>query len=134
MTTDPEKKLHVFTEKDTFAKHLGIEIVKMEDGYAVVSMPFDERHKNGMGQTHGGAIFALADMSFAAASNAYDTVCVNAQSSISYIAPGREGPLTGVAQRVHEGRRLVTYEVKIHDATQTLVAIATITGYQKKIS
>lgn len=133
MTNDLNPSTPQLITKDTFAKHLGIEIIQIEEGYGVVSMPFDERHKNGMGQTHGGAIFALADMAFAAASNSHNVICVNAQSSISYISPGKEGPLTGIAKRIHAGRKLATYEVQITDATQTLVAIATITGYQKNI-
>ena len=74
-----------FENHDTFAKHLGIELVKIDKGKGVATMPFDERHRNGMGQTHGGAIFALADMAFAAASNASGIFCVNAQTSISYV-------------------------------------------------
>ncbi len=133
MSNDSNPCAPALIAKDTFAKHLGIEIITMEEGYGVATMPFDERHKNGMGQTHGGAIFALADMAFAAASNSHCIICVNAQSSISYISPGKEGPLTGIAKCIHAGRKLATYEVQITDATEALVAIATITGYQKNL-
>ena len=51
-----------FDAHDTFARHLGIDIVEIGQDRAVVSMPFDERHRNGMGHAHGGAIFALADL------------------------------------------------------------------------
>lgn len=118
-----------FDAHDTFARHLGIEIVEIAQDRAVVSMPFDERHRNGMGHAHGGALFALADLAFAAASNASGIFCVNAQTSISYLAPGRVGPLRGEARAVRLGRKLVTYEVAIYDAADTLAAKATITGY-----
>lgn len=118
-----------FDAHDTFARHLGIEIVEIDQDRAVVSMPFDERHRNGMGHAHGGALFALADLAFAAASNASGIFCVNAQTSISYLAPGRVGPLRGEARAVRLGRKLVTYEVAIYDAADTLAAKATITGY-----
>lgn len=120
-----------FDAHDTFARHLGIEIVEIGRDKAVVSMPFDERHRNGMGHAHGGAIFALADLAFAAASNTLGFFCVNAQTSISYIAPGRVGPLRGEARPLHMGRKLVTYEVCVLDAADTLVAKAQITGYVK---
>ena len=122
-----------FDAHDTFARHLGIEIAEIGPERAVVTMPFDERHRNGMGQAHGGAIFALADLAFAAASNASGIFCVNAQTSISYIAPGQVGPLRGEAMAVHQGRKLVTYEVNIFDAADTLVARAMITGYVKGV-
>ncbi|MCH5276658.1 MAG: PaaI family thioesterase [Desulfovibrionaceae bacterium] len=120
-----------FDAHDTFARHLGIDIVEIGPEKAVVSMPFDERHRNGLGHAHGGAIFALADLAFAVAANAAGPGCVNAQTSISYIAPGKVGPLRGEARALHIGRKLVTYEVSISDAAGTLVAKAQITGYVK---
>ena len=130
MTLLEEVRRH-FDTHDTFARHLGIEIVEIGPDRAVVSMPFDERHRNGLGHVHGGAIFALADLAFAVAANAAGPGCVNAQTSISYIAPGRVGPLRGEARALHIGRKLVTYEVTISDAADTLVAKAQITGYVK---
>lgn len=125
------EEVHRLFEKDTFAKHLGIEVVEVAQDYAAVTMPFDHRHRNGMGQTHGGAIFALADIAFAAASNAYDVICVNAQSSIAYVSPGKVGPLRGEARAISKGRKLITFEVRICDATEALVAVATVVGYVK---
>ncbi len=131
MTSD-EVRRH-FSNLDTFSRHLGIELVEIGQGRGVATMPFDERHRNGMGQTHGGAIFALADMAFAAASNASGIFCVNAQTSISYVSPGKVGPLRGEAVPIHIGRKMVTFEVTITDATSTLVAKALITGYVKGV-
>ena len=61
-------------------------------------MPLDERHRNGMGHAHGGAIFALVDMTFATVSNAAGLYCVNAQTNISYLEPGRIGPCAAKPQ------------------------------------
>ena len=122
-----------FDAHDTFARHLGIDIVEIGQDRAVVSMPFDERHRNGMGHAHGGAIFALADLAFAAASNASGISCVNAQTSISYIAPGQVGPLRGEARALHVGPKLVSNEVTVFHAADTLVAKAQITGYVKGV-
>lgn len=122
-----------FRNNDTFARHLGIELVEIGQDYGVATMPFDERHRNGMGSTHGGAIFALVDMAFAAASNANGIFCVNAQTSISYVSPGKVGPLRGVARAINLGRKMVTYDVEVHDATQALVAKAIVTGYIKGV-
>ena len=85
-----------------------------------------------MGHAHGGAIFALVDLTFAAVSNADGYFCVNAQSSISYLEPGRIGPLRGEAQRIRTGRNIGTYEIRITDSDGTLVAVATVTGFMTK--
>ncbi len=125
-----ERRFKLF-EDDTFSEHLGMKIESVDGHKAVLSMPFDHRHRNGMGNTHGGAIFALADMAFAIASHAHHDIIVNAQSSISYLSAGKVGPLFATAEPVQLGRKLVVYEVKVSDATETLVAVVTITGYVK---
>ena len=68
-----------FRRHDPFSGHLGIDILEVGEGYAVAEMPLDARHRNGMGNAHGGAVFALVDMVFAALSNADGLYCVNAQ-------------------------------------------------------
>lgn len=118
-----------FNTNDTFAQTLGIEVVEMGDGYGAATMPLEQKQRNGMGNAHGGAIFALMDMAFAAASHASGTYSVNAQSSISYLESGRVGPLRGEARKLRVGRRMSTYEVSITDADGTLVAAGIVTGY-----
>ena len=57
-------------EREPYAKLLGLELVKVEDGYALVRMPFTEKHRNIHGRCHGGALFSLIDEAFQFASNA----------------------------------------------------------------
>lgn len=118
-----------FNRSDTFAHHLGIELVQVAEDMGVATMPLNNEQRNGMRHAHGGAIFALADMAFAAAAHASGVYWVNAQSSISYLAPGRVGPLRGEARKIRRGHHLGVYEVRITDADGTLVAVATITGF-----
>ena len=116
---------------DTHAKHLGISVLFAEPGHAKVTMPVDERHRTGVGLVHGGAMFALADIAFAAACNACKgMVMLNVNTSISYMKAGKEGPLTAEAKAVHEGKTLATYEVNVRDAQENLLAVCQITGYR----
>lgn len=125
---DIEEVRRYFAVHDTFAAHVGIELVEIDEERGVAVMPLTAQQRNGMGNAHGGAIFALADMAFAAATYGSGIFHVNAQSSISYLEPGRVGPLRGEARKLRRGKRLSTYEVRITDADGTLVAVATITG------
>ena len=102
---------------------MGIELLEVGPEHGVAIMPLDERHRNGMGHAHGGAIFALVDMTFATVSNAAGLYCVNAQTNISYLEPGRIGPLRGEARKIRSGRNLGTYDVRITDSDGPLVAI-----------
>ncbi len=117
-------------QADTFAKHLGIRIETAEPGHAVTVLDLDERHKNGVNLAHGGAIFALADLAFAVAANSgQDRAVLNINSSINYMRPGKVGPIKATATNIHSGEHLTTYRVDIHDGNNTLVAVATITGF-----
>lgn len=131
MLSHEEVRQH-FNHHDPFARHLGIKLLEVGPEHGVAVMPLDARHRNGMGHAHGGAIFALVDMTFATVSNAAGYYCVNAQSNISYLEPGRIGPLRGEARKIRSGRNLGTYEVRITDADGTLVAVATVTGFLTK--
>lgn len=131
MPTPEEVRFH-FNCHDPFARYLGIEMLEVGAERGVALMPLDERHRNGMGHAHGGAIFALVDMTFATVSNAGGRHCVNAQSNISYLEPGRRGPLRGEARKIRSGKNVGTYEVRVTDADGTLVAVATVTGFFTK--
>ncbi len=64
---------HISTavDNDRFAEHTGIELVEVSKGYARAEMKVEEKHLNGLGLAHGGAIFTLADLAFAAACNSH---------------------------------------------------------------
>ncbi len=139
MTTKPTKTIDAqilndyFHSSDTFATRLDIEIVEACDGCAIARMPLSPMHRNGMGNAHGGAIYSLVDMAFAAVAHASGRFYVTAQASITYLEPGRIGPLRAEAHKIRAGKTLGIYEVRVTDVDEVLVAIATITGYNTKV-
>lgn len=115
---------------DKLVRALQMKVEEVRPEYAKVSMPLTESHKNGMGVAHGGAIFALADVAFGAASNADRNYgVVNMSSSIEYLRPGRVGPLLAEARLVREGRHIVNYDVQIFDGEGNLIARCMTSGY-----
>ena len=122
MLTLEEIRAH-FRRHDPVSSSLGIEVLDVGREYSLVEMPPHGCQLNGMGAVHDGAVFVLADVAFAALSNA------NAQTSISFVRSGRVGPLRGEARVLRSGKLLSTYEVRVTDAEGGLVAVATITGY-----
>ena len=58
-----------FETGDLFPKSLGIELVELAPGRAVVAMTVTEGMANFHGTAHGGAIFTLADTAFALSCN-----------------------------------------------------------------
>ena len=58
-----------FFTGDRYAKLSGIELLSVSPGLAVAQMKIQPHHMNAVGSVQGGAIFTLADLAFAAASN-----------------------------------------------------------------
>ena len=68
---------------NAFAKAMNIKILDIDKGYAKTIMELKSQHKNSMGITHGGAIFAIVDTTLGAAATAYGTFAVTAAANIS---------------------------------------------------
>ena len=119
-----------FGAKGTLESLLGLTVESFDgSGKGVVSMPLDERHGNVFGNAHGGAVFTLADMAFAAGCRGAGILCVSAQCSISYLLPGTRGPLRAEAVPVRIGRTLAVYDITVHDGDGRTIARASMTGY-----
>lgn len=114
----------MFIEKDLFARHVGIELIEMAEGSARARLKIQKHHLNGAGLTQGGVVFTLADLVFAAASNAYGPVAVAINASISFVKSSTEGAvLTAEAKEVSRNRKLASYTIHIRDEYEALVAI-----------
>lgn len=127
MTTDTG-----LLKNDRFAALAGIELVKVEPGYALAKMKIEDKHLNALNIVQGGATFTLADFAFAAASNAHGRVAVGINASISYFQAPKGKVLFAEATELHASRRLASYNVDIRDENDGLIARFTGTVYKKK--
>jgi len=118
-----------FNAYDTFARHMGIEMVELKPGYAKAVMPLEAPQQNGVGLAHGGAIFGLADVAFGGASNSSGNVALGIVSSINYMAAGTTGPLTAEARELRRSSKLGHYEVLVFDGNEVLIAVCRATAY-----
>ena len=85
-----------YFEGDRFAMDAGIIIDEIKEGYALLHMTVDERHLNGAGWCQGGAIFTLADLAFACATNSRGVPTVTVAANITLLRPVAPG--TAAAQ------------------------------------
>lgn len=118
-----------YFEKDAFARELGIELVEVGAGTSRVRLPTSARRSNGLGTTHGAVIFALADVAFAVACNSYGQTAIGVQANIAYLAAAGDGPIEARATEISRGRKLTTYDVRIVDAEDRLIATFQGTAY-----
>ncbi|MDO5537336.1 MAG: PaaI family thioesterase [Desulfovibrionaceae bacterium] len=116
---------------DQVYKLFQMKIEEASQGYSRVTMPVTDITTNGMGFVHGGVLYSLADIAFGAASNFGEkTGTVTLSSHISYLSPGRKGPIVAEAKALRTGRHVVLYNIDIHDADGRHLAHATFEGFR----
>ena len=120
------------SKNDKFAKHIGIELLEASEGHATAILKIGRQHLNAVNIVHGGAIFTLADLVFAAASNSHGTVAVAINVTISYLKAAAGGTLTAEAREVSRNRKLATYSIRVTDDGGDLVASFQGMVYRKK--
>ncbi len=113
----------IMAETDRAKEAFGIEIVELERGRAVLSMPVTDAMVNGFGITHGGLVFTLADTAFAYACNEDEHVTVASGADITFAKATHAGQtLTATAERRWRAGRNGLYDVTIVDETGETVA------------
>jgi len=119
-------------EKEPFARHMGMRVVKVDEGYACVEMNLDPSSANIFGRPHGGAIFSLVDEAFEMASNSHGTVAVALNMNITYVsAPSIGSLLRAEAREQSKSRRTATYDIRVCDEDGRLIALCQALVYRK---
>ncbi len=125
-------KIKKLFEKDQYAKLSGIETLEINPGQAKCKMLIRDIHRNGLGMTHGGALFTLADFTFSIAANSHGRYCVSLNATISYVKAAINGTLFAEAKELSLNNKVGTYDVKITDEKNELIATFTGLAYRKK--
>ena len=85
---------------DRASKWLGMQILEVAPGRAVLAMTVRDDMLNGHDICHGGLITTLADSAFAFACNSYNELTVASGFDVDLLAPGRLGDvLTATCHR-----------------------------------
>ena len=120
-------------ENEAYAQKLGLRLKQLEPGHAIVEMAPQEDNKNIFGMTHGGAIFSLIDEAFQASCNSHGTVAVALNMTVSFHhPPGMRSILRAESKEIHRSLKTATYEIKVTDDQETLIASCLALAYRKK--
>ena len=118
-------------KEDDASKGLGMKIVEIKAGHAVMSMTVQPHMVNGQRIAHGGFIFTLADSAFAFACNSRNERAVAAQGDITFIKPGKLGDrLVATARELSRSGRSGIYDVRVSVED---VVIAEFRGHSRVI-
>lgn len=127
-----EKNLEFFRQNDLFARHCGIELLDGKPGWARAKMEIKPFHLNGAKTVHGGAIFSLADFTFAVAANSQGQLALAISTNMSFVKAAYAGTLYAEAEELSINRKLGTYQVRIIDEKQQLIAQFHGTAFRKE--
>ncbi|MBW1770860.1 MAG: hotdog fold thioesterase [Deltaproteobacteria bacterium] len=133
MEESVRKAIFKRVSEEPFARKMNLKLVDLDDGYSVVEMKFTEDMENILGMAHGGAIFALIDEAFETAGNSHGTVAVALNMNITYTAaPSPGAQLRAEAREVNLTPRTATYDIRVTDEKETLIALCQALVYRKK--
>lgn len=108
---------------DNTKEYLGISILELERGRAVLTMTVRPEMANGFGITHGGMVFTLADTAFAYACNEGDSPVVAAGADITFTRASHAGDtLTATAVRRWQSGRNGVYDITVTDQNDQVIA------------
>jgi acyl-CoA thioesterase len=119
-------------KRETFAQALNMELIDLDDGYSVVEMVYTPENMNNMYErAHGGALFGLMDEAFEAASQTRGTIAVALNVNITYVSSPLPGSrLRAEAKRVSETKKTASFDIKITDQDDNMIATCQALVYQ----
>jgi acyl-CoA thioesterase len=116
---------------DSASRTLGMELLQVMPGRALLAMVVRPDMVNGHNLAHGGFIFTLADSAFAFACNSHGITTVAAHCAITFLRPARLGDrLVAEARTITEGGRSGLTDVTVRVGT---TVIAEFRGYSRSL-
>jgi acyl-CoA thioesterase len=121
-------RIREFFSADRFAMAAGIVIDSVDEDRVECSMEITGAHRNASGAVQGGAIFTLADLTFAVHANldmagGADQGATVAQScSISFLKSSRGKRLIARSACLSRGRTISVYRISVEDDLGVLIA------------
>ena len=88
-----ESAIHTHIQKDPFANYLGAKVEILAPGHSRVTLAVSADLLNFHGTTHGGIVFSVGDIAFAAAGNSRGQTAVALNMTISFLRATQAGDM-----------------------------------------
>ena len=117
--------------RDAYSQWLGIKLLEIQPGRAVLQMKVRKDMINGFDVCHGGVTFSLADSALAFASNSHGRLSLALDANISYPAKVMVGDLlTASAEEQSRTRHTAIYNITVTKGDDTTVGLFRGTVYR----
>ena len=134
MNANRRKRINEYIQKDPFVELLGAKVEIVKPGHSRVTLVVTDNMVNFHGDTHGGVIFSLGDMAFAAAGNSHGQTAVALNVGINFLKATKPGDRL-IAEAVEQKSTgpIALYDITIRDdRTGEMVAKSQDLAYRKK--
>lgn len=119
--------------EEPYARKLGLKLVKVEPGYALVEMALEGDMTNIFDMAHGGAIFSLIEEAFEISCNSYGTIAVALSVTVTYHKPPTKGAILRAESReIYRSRNTATYDIRVTEDENTPIASCQALAYRKQ--
>ena len=116
LDTELCKNIMDFHSKNHFARLLGIELIRLGNGYSGFIFQADTDHTNPLGTIHGGVTATLGDIAMACALRTRGIQVITAELTVNYVSPGNTGAqLEITGQAIHIGKTVCLAEFTVHN-------------------
>lgn len=130
---DPIRYARETVGGDPLARHLGIVVEEVAEGYARVSLKILPEHMNAVDRAHGGAVYVALDQALAVAANSRGVPAVTLDINVHYHtgAPGGS-TIVAEAKPIDLKRKVSVWKVEARTREDgTLIATAVATAYHQ---
>ena len=124
-----EEARRIFAEDKYATLASGIVIEEVGKDYAKCSMKLTDIHRNAFGGVMGGAIYTLADFTFAVASNfEKERLTASLVGQATFLSMSRGSVLYGESELIKDGRQNCFYQIRVYDDLGVDIATVSFTG------
>jgi uncharacterized protein (TIGR00369 family) len=122
--------------KNPFWALLGMELLEIKKGWAIVRLPVEDKLTNAIGLIHGGAIFSAADsavgMALVGMTSRNENIST-LEMKINYMKPVKGREIRAEAKIIHRGSQTAIGDVEVRDEEQNLISkgLATYAIFKK---
>ena len=122
--------------RNPFWALLGMKLVEIKKGWAVVRLPIEDKLTNAIGLVHGGAIFSAADsavgMALVGMTNRNENIST-LEMKINYMKPVKGKAIIAEAKIIHRGSQTAIGDVEVRDDDRNLISkgLATYAIFKK---
>ena len=116
------ENLKNYFKNDRYAALTGVEIIEAGPGFCKAKLDIEDKHLNAANVVQGGAIFTLADLAFAVASNSRGQLALAVNVNISFLKGKPSGTLYAIATELADPKRIGAYDVLVTDERDEVIA------------